>query len=98
MTHHGAALRSETNDAVLIQAAHGAWRQAPISGRVRALFDYAERLTRAPSSLSKSDVDHLRATGLTDREILSLVEVIAYFNFVNRLAEGLGVALEHNDD
>lgn len=61
---------------------------------MRAMFEYAERLTREPAAMTRDDVEKLRAVGLTDREILDLVEVISYFNYVNRLADGLGVELE----
>jgi alkylhydroperoxidase family enzyme len=45
--------------------------------------------------VTRADVDRLREHGLSDEAILHAVEVIAYFAFVNRLADGLGVQLEH---
>jgi len=60
----------------------------------RALCAYADKLTRTPSAIDQDDVEALRAVGLDDRAILDACQVIAYFNFVTRLADGLGVELE----
>ena len=55
---------------------------------------HAERLTRTPSEVTLGDVEVLRHAGFSDRAVLDLTLVIAYFNFVTRLADGLGVPLE----
>jgi len=65
--------------------------QAQLSERQRALCEYADKLTRTPSGMTPSDLDRLRAVGLSDRAILDAVEVIAYFNYINRVADALGV-------
>ena len=52
---------------------------------------HAEKLTTAPGAMTESDLGELRAVGLSDRDILDLTLVTAYFNFVNRIAQGLGV-------
>ncbi len=62
--------------------------------RLRAILTFAEKLTLAPRQVREEDHEPLRAAGLEDRGILEVVEVTAYFNFVNRLADGLGVSLE----
>ena len=62
--------------------------------RQRALLAYADRLTRDPAAMRQSDVQALREVGWSDEAILHACEVVAYFNFVNRLADGLGVQLE----
>lgn len=69
-----------------------------MSPRLRAMLDFAVRLTRAPSETRDEDVARLRAAGLDDREVVDLCQVVAYFNFVNRLAEGLGVELEQESE
>ena len=56
-----------------------------------ALAKFAERATRTPAALRKQDVDTLRQHGLSDRDILDAVEVIAYFNYINRIADALGI-------
>lgn len=70
------------------------WRQAELDPRLRAMLGFAEKLTLAPREMRREDIDPLRKVGLDDRGILEIVEVAAYFNFVNRLADGLGVSLE----
>ncbi len=60
----------------------------------RALCDHAIKLTRAPASVRPADLDRLRQLGLTDRAIHDATQVIAYFNYINRIADGLGVDLE----
>jgi len=48
-------------------------------------------VTRAPGALSARHLDPLRQEGLSDRDILDAVEVIAYFNYINRIADALGI-------
>ncbi len=60
------------------------------------MLDYALKLTRSPSAVREADVEGLRRLGFTDRAILDICQVGAYFNFVNRLADGLGAELEAN--
>lgn len=70
------------------------WRQAELNSRLHAILAFAEKLTLAPRKMRREDLEPLRTVGLDDRGILEVVEVTAYFNFVNRLADGLGVSLE----
>jgi uncharacterized peroxidase-related enzyme len=62
-----------------------------LSDREREMLSYAERLTEDPSGVEEKDVLRLREVGLSDPEIVNLASVVGYFNFVNRIAEGLGV-------
>ncbi len=55
---------------------------------------YAEKLTRTPAAVVAEDVEALRNAGFTDAAILDICQVAAYYAFVNRLADGLGVELE----
>jgi len=55
---------------------------------------YASKLTRTPGSMEEADVLRLRDLGWSDLEIHDACQVVAYFNYVNRLADGLGVDLE----
>jgi len=59
-----------------------------------ALLDYAVKLTRTPQSMTAADVSRLRAHGFDDRGIHDACAITAYFAFVNRIADGLGVELE----
>ena len=58
------------------------------------MLAYAEKLTREPASMVRADVDLLRSTGLSDTDVLQLAEVVGYYAYVNRIADGLGVELE----
>ena len=70
------------------------YRTASLNERERALCEFAELLTRTPAQMTRAACDRLRAGGLTDRDILDAVEVISYFNYINRVADALGVDLE----
>ncbi len=58
------------------------------------MLEYADKLTREPWSMAARDVEALRRAGFQDAEILDVAQVTAYYAFVNRLADGLGVELE----
>lgn len=58
------------------------------------MLAYAEKLTKAPGEMAKGDVDALRAAGWTDEDVLHICEVVAYYAYANRIADGLGVGLE----
>lgn len=55
---------------------------------------YADRVTLAPRRVTRAEIDALRAAGLDDRGIHDACAIVAYFAFVNRIADGLGVELE----
>ena len=59
------------------------------------MLDYVARLTLAPGDIAETDVDALKAHGFDDRAIHDICAVTAYYAFVNRIADGLGVELEH---
>ncbi len=94
MTHHGAALRRLTRDPDAAARLAADWRTAELSATDRALCDYAEKLTLRPQDMNEGDVAALCEAGFDDRSILDACQIVAYFNFVTRLAEGLGVELE----
>ena len=58
------------------------------------MLNYAVKLTRTPAEVVEDDVQKLRTTGITDVDILHIAEVVAYYAYVNRIADGLGVELE----
>jgi uncharacterized peroxidase-related enzyme len=67
------------------------YRQAELEPRVRALCDLALQMTREPASVSAEDVERLRASGWSDAAIHDAVQVIAYFNYINRIADAVGI-------
>jgi uncharacterized peroxidase-related enzyme len=93
--HHGEGLRRLTQDDALVAQLKEDYTRAALSARERALLDYALKLTLRPSEMRKQDLVRLREAGLSDAAILDLNLVTSYYAFVNRLADGLGVELEH---
>ena len=55
------------------------------------MLAYAVKLTQAPGEMAASDVESLRAAGFSDRDVLDIAEVTAYYAYANRIADGLGV-------
>lgn len=70
------------------------YKTAPISEKEKAMLDYAVKLTEKPAGVRKENLKKLRKFDLSDRDILDLNQVVAYFNYVNRTADGLGIDLE----
>ena len=60
------------------------------------MLDYVLKLTRDPGGMKADDADVLREAGFDDRAILDICQIASYFNYVNRLADGLGVELEEH--
>ncbi|MCH2100853.1 MAG: peroxidase [Planctomycetes bacterium] len=92
MHAHSHDLRVEVGDASLADALEaGPWQEAPLSEAELAFCAYAEKLTAMPPTITSDDLDVLRQVGWNDREIHDGCQVIAYFNYINRIADGLGV-------
>jgi uncharacterized peroxidase-related enzyme len=88
---HGEDLRKESHDPELAEHIKQNYEFASLSPRQKALCKFAELLTRTPSAVRPQDLNTLRLQGLGDRDILDAVEVISYFNYINRVADALGV-------
>jgi len=95
VSHHGEALRFYLKNGDQLGSLRGGHQPENLSPRAKALIDYALKLTLEPSRIVKQDTDALRTFGISDSEILDLVLLTGYMNFVNRLAQGLGV--EHDE-
>lgn len=67
------------------------WRGAGLGPADAALCDFAERLSRDPAAVGPEGVEGLRRAGFTDRAIQDATQVISYFSYINRVADGLGV-------
>ena len=89
--HHAEALRRHIDDDETLEMLMSADGLETLEPRLSNIVRHAEKLTSAPSAMTESDLGELRAVGLSDRDILDLALVTAYFNFVNRIALGLGV-------
>lgn len=70
------------------------WRMAPLTAVDQALCAYAVKLTHTPAAMTPADLDTLRGHGLDDQAIHDATQVIAYFNYINRVADALGVEPE----
>ncbi len=83
----------------LVHAVATDWRKAALPAREQALCAFAVKLTGDQHAMNPEDLDDLRAHGLDDRAIHDAVQIIAYFNYITRVADGLGVdpepLLEH---
>ena len=70
------------------------YTRASLKPAERAMLDYAAKLTLTPEKMVEADVEALREAGFEDRAILDIAQIVAYYAYVNRLADGLGVSLE----
>ena len=84
----------ETTAETAMQAVMGDWRTADLPAADRALCAFAEKATLHPQQCGEDDVNTLRKAGLDDVAIHDATQVIAYFNYINRIADCLGVDLE----
>ena len=91
VNHHAEALRHHVKDDETLEMLMAADGLETLEPRLSNIVRHAEKLTTAPSAMTESDLGELRAVGLSDKDILDLSLVTAYFNFVNRIALGLGV-------
>ena len=78
----------------MVEAIKTDYRTAKLDEATRAVLDFVVKLTRTPGEMKPSDLDALRQHGLSDLAIHDIVQVAAYFNYINRIADGLGVDLE----
>jgi uncharacterized peroxidase-related enzyme len=67
---------------------------AGIDDRRLVMLRFAVKLTMTPGQMDEADVSGLRAAGFEDRDILHIVEVVSYYAYANRIADGLGIPLE----
>jgi uncharacterized peroxidase-related enzyme len=91
---HAEFLRLVTLDEGLSEALKEDWRTADLTDRERAMLGYVEKLTLAPATVYSDDLDTLRAVGFDDAGILQINLIASWFNYINRVADGLGVGRE----
>jgi uncharacterized peroxidase-related enzyme len=83
-----------TLDKALVEALEKDYTTAPISEQDRGMLDYAIKVTKDATQVSKDDHEKLRAAGFDDRGILQITLIAAWFNYINRVADALGVGRE----
>jgi uncharacterized peroxidase-related enzyme len=91
MESHAEFLRRVSLDDELAAALWRDYTQADLSPADRAMLDYVARLTREPARISPDDLERLRQVGFEDRAILQINLIASWFNYINRVADGLGV-------
>ncbi|HYN84917.1 MAG TPA: hypothetical protein VER32_06675 [Pyrinomonadaceae bacterium] len=80
-----------TLDEELVRALQDDYREAPISEQDRVMLDYVAQVTRDATRISPDDHARLRSVGFDDRAILQITLIAAWFNYINRVADALGV-------
>lgn len=91
VNHHTESLRHYVDDEETLNMLATADGLEALEPRLSNIVRFAEKLTMAPGAMTESDLGELRAEGLSDKDILDLTLIVGYFNFVNRIAMGLGV-------
>jgi uncharacterized peroxidase-related enzyme len=83
-----------TLDKALVEAREKDYSTAPISEQDRVMLDYVIKVTKDATKVWKDDHERLRAVGFDDRGILQITLIAAWFNYINRVADALGVGRE----
>jgi uncharacterized peroxidase-related enzyme len=88
---HAEFLRQVTLDDGLVQAIKQDHRTAPVSEAEHVMLDYIDRMTRDATELGRDDLARLRQAGFDDTAILQITLIGSWFNYINRVADALGV-------
>ncbi len=96
LIHHGEALKNYWKDDARLAAFIENYELADITEKQMAMLNYGAKLTEAPETMKSNDTESLKSVGFSDAQILRINMIASYFNFVNRIAVGLGV--EFNEE
>jgi uncharacterized peroxidase-related enzyme len=94
VAHHSSALAKYVEDKQLIGRLAKSPLETNLEPKEKTMLAYAVKVTKSPNLVAENDIMELRGAGFNDEQILQLATIASYFNFVNRLASGLGVRLE----
>ena len=78
-------------DSELVSALENDYKTAPLSEQNRVMLDYVVQLTRDATRISPEDHERLRSVGFDDKGILQITLIASWFNYINRVADALGV-------
>jgi len=78
----------------LVAALEDDYRNAPITEQEKVMLDYVVQITRDATRISPADHERLRAVGFDDKGILQITLIASWFNYINRVADALGVGRE----
>jgi uncharacterized peroxidase-related enzyme len=82
-------------DSDFVDALRRDYHTAPLPEQDRAMLDYVVQLTKDATKISRQDHEHLRAAGFDDKAILQITLIASWFNYINRVADALGVGREN---
>jgi len=97
VSHHAEALRRYIKNDEMLELLMNADGLETLEPRMSNIVRHAEKLTSAPGAMTETDLGELRAVGLSDKDVLDLTLIVGYFNFVNRIALGLGVSFSADE-
>jgi uncharacterized peroxidase-related enzyme len=97
INHHAEALNFYWKDEQKLKNFTENFRVVVVEEKKRLLLEYAEQLTVSPNKITQDDIDKIKASGWTDEDILLVNLIVSYFNFVNRIALGLGVEFSEEE-
>ena len=84
-------------DGELVDSIKYDYEKAPLNAQDRAMLDFAIRLTEDATKIRKTDLDGLRSAGFDDVAILQITLIASWFNYINRVADALGVGRDADD-
>ena len=87
-------LRSETDDQNLVDEVAKDWKESSLTEQQKAICYFAEKLTLYPGKIELNDISKIKKFGYSDKDISEIVQIVSYFNYINRVADGLGLAPE----
>jgi len=79
----------------MVEALEKDYKTAPISEQDRVMLDYVVQVTKDATRVAKNDIEGLRAAGFDDRGILQITLIASWFNYINRVADALGVGRDN---
>jgi len=80
-----------TLDEQMVKALQEDYPNAPISEQDRVMLDYVVQVTKDATRISPGDHERMRAVGFDDKAILQITLIASWFNYINRVADALGV-------
>ena len=78
----------------MVRALEADYTRAPITEQERVMLDHVVKLTKDATQVSRADIERLRTAGFDDKAILQITLITSWFNYINRVADGLGVGRE----
>jgi len=94
VVHHRRGLRQLLKNDALVAAVEDDWTTAALDDKRRAMLTFAVKLTVSPGAITPDDAQTLSDADFSDRDILDITEVVAYYAYANRIADGLGIETE----